>query len=59
MVVFLRRRLIRFVLLAVAAPLLGALALWASERMEAERGRSHVSSGLRVAGHLLRRVPGA
>jgi hypothetical protein len=57
--VFLKRRLLRFLVLAVAAPFLGALALRMSERIEADRGRSHLSSGLRMAGHLLRRAPGA
>ncbi len=55
--VFLRRRLLRFLLLAIAAPLLGALAVRTSERMEAQRGgASPLSSGLRRAGTMLSRT---
>jgi len=57
--VFLKRRLLRFVLFMVAAPLVGAFAIRLSERMEAERGASHASSALRRAGYALRRVPPA
>jgi len=55
---FLKRRLLRFVLLAIAAPLIGALAVRISDRMEAERGASTASSMLRRGGNLLRRSSG-
>jgi len=55
--VSLKRRLLRFVLLVVVPPLLGALAVWASEQMEARRGSSAVSSALRHGGHALQRTP--
>jgi hypothetical protein len=49
-----KRRLLRWVLLVLGPPLLGALALWLSERMEAEHGTTRLSSGLRHAGTFLR-----
>jgi hypothetical protein len=49
-----KRRLLRWVLLVVVPPLLGALALWMSERMEAEKGPTRLSTGLRHTGHVLR-----
>jgi hypothetical protein len=55
---FLKRRLVRYLLLAVAAPLLGALAVEASERMEAQRGASPVSTALRKTGNALSRTRG-
>jgi len=54
---FFKRRLLRFVLLAIAAPLLGTLAVRASERMEAQRGgASPLSSALRRSGTALSRT---
>ena len=54
---FLKRRLLRFLLLAIAAPLLGTLALRTSERMEAQRGSaSPLSLALRRAGTTLSRT---
>ncbi|HVM66457.1 MAG TPA: hypothetical protein VMU14_16425 [Acidimicrobiales bacterium] len=50
-----RRRLLRWALLVVVPPLLGALALWMSERMEAQQGPTRLSQGLRHTGHVLRR----
>jgi hypothetical protein len=52
---FLTRRLFRFVLLVVVPPLLGAIALEVSDRLEARNGATHLTVGLRQAGRLLRR----
>jgi hypothetical protein len=49
-----KRRLLRWVLLVVVPPLLGALALWMSERMEAQKGQTRLSQGLKHTGHILR-----
>ena len=54
---FVKRRLLRLVLLMVVLPVLGAVALRLSERMEAQRGATPLSSALRRAGLALRRTP--
>jgi hypothetical protein len=57
MLLFLRRRMVRFLLLAVAAPMIGALALRASDKLEDRRGPTTTAKGLRMLGSFLKRTP--
>ena len=57
MLLFLRRRMVRFLVLAVAAPLIGAVALRASDKLEDRRGPTTTARGLRMVGSFLKRKP--
>jgi hypothetical protein len=59
MFLFLRRRMLQFLLLAVAAPLVGALAIRAGNKLEERRGPTTTVKGLRMVGSLLKRGPAA
>ena len=54
---FVKRRLLRLVLLMIVLPVLGAVALRLSEEIEARRGATRLSSALRRTGFALRRTP--
>ncbi|MDQ6615382.1 MAG: hypothetical protein M3083_11710 [Actinomycetota bacterium] len=57
MFLFLRRRLIRYLAVAVLLPLIGALAIKASNELEQRRGKTISSRALRKAGQVLNRKP--
>ncbi len=50
MFVFLRRRMVRFIIVAIAVPLIGMLVVKASTEMESRRGTSVGSRSLRKVG---------
>jgi len=52
---FLRRRMMRFLLLAVAVPLVGGLAIRIVDKLEVRRGPTTTATGLRKLGFFLKR----
>src|SRR3982074_2090867 len=52
---FLRRRMVRFLLFAVAVPLIGGLAIRAGDKLEDRRGPTTTATGLRKLGFFLKR----